>query len=109
MKESKFLQVVVTAVAVVAFSIPAIASADAEFKGKSEKVTFADLNVNKEAGAEQLYRRLQHASKRVCGVESLKISGSIKVLSQSMRCYRQTLDATVAKIDSEILSAVHEG
>ena len=109
MKESKFIKGVVIAVAVVAFSIPAIASADSELKGKSEKVFFADLNVSKEAGAEQLYRRIQQASKRVCGVESLKISGSIRELSQSMRCYRQTLDATVAKIDSEALSTIHEG
>ena len=111
MKESKIIKGVVTAVAVVVLSIPAIASADAgaELKGRTEKVSFADLNVNKEAGAEQLYRRLQQASKRVCGVEPLKISGSVKVLTQSMRCYRQTLDATVAKIDKDALTAVHEG
>ena len=70
MKESKIIKGVIAAVAVVVFSIPAIASADAaaELEGKTEKVSFADLNVDKAAGAEQLYRRLQQASKRVCGV-----------------------------------------
>ncbi len=111
MKESKLIKGVITAVAVVAFSIPAIASADdgAELKGKTEKVSFSDLNVNKEQGAQQLYRRLQQASKRVCGVEPLKVSGSVRELSQSMRCYRDTMDATVAKIDKESLTAIHEG
>jgi len=67
------------------------------------------LNVSKQEGAEQLYRRLQQAAKRVCDVEPLKVSGSIRELSNSMRCYRQTLDASVAKVDNEILTAIHEG
>ena len=108
MKESKLIKSVVTAVAVVAFSLPAIASADTELKGKSEKVSFSDLNVSKQEGAEQLYSRIQQASKRVCDVESLSVTRSIKQLSQSMRCYRQTVDASVAKIDSDTLTAIHE-
>ena len=111
MKESKLVKSVVAAIAVAAFSMPAIASADAgaELKGKSEKVSYSDLNIEKQQGAEQLYRRLQQASKRVCGVESLKIAGSIREVSQSLRCYRETLDATVAKIDNAALTEIHEG
>lgn len=111
MKKSKLINSVIAAVAVVSFSLPAIASADsgAKLKGASEKVQFSDLNVEKRAGAEQLYRRLQLASKRVCGVESLKIAGSIRAVSDAHRCYRQSLDAAVAKIDNEALTAIHEG
>ena len=111
MKESKLIKGIVTTVAVVAFSLPAIASADAgaELKGRTEKIGYSDLNVEKQAGAEQLYRRLQLASKRVCGVESLKIAGSVRVVSESRRCYRDTLDAAVAKIDSAALTSIHNG
>lgn len=109
MKESKLIKVAITAVAVAAFSLPAIASADTALKGKSEKVSFSDLNVQKQEGAEQLYSRLQQASKRVCDVEPLKVTRSVKVLSQSMRCFRQTMDASVAKIDNDALTAIHEG
>ena len=108
MKESKLIKGVVTTVAVVAFSVPAIASAE-EFKGRSEKVTYSDLNVEKEAGAQTLYRRLQQASKRVCGVESIMNAGGVRAISMAQRCYRDTLDAAVAKIDNATLTEIHEG
>lgn len=108
MNESKIVKGVVTSIAVIAFSVPAIASAE-EFKGRSEKVTYSDLNVEKEAGAHSLYRRLQQASKRVCGVESIKNAGGIREVSQQQRCYRDTLDAAVAKIDNATLTEIHEG
>ena len=50
MKESKLVKGVVTIIAVVAFSIPAIATADTELKGKSEKVSFSDLGPFSQAG-----------------------------------------------------------
>lgn len=111
MKESKLIKGIIAAVAVAAFSLPAIASADtgAELKGRTEKVVYADLNVDKAEGAQQLYRRLQHASKRVCGVESAAKTRSVRELSQSKRCYRNTLDTSVAKIANETLTAIHEG
>ena len=111
MKESKFIKGIVATVAVVTFSVPAIASADdvIELQGRSEKVVFADLNIEKAEGAQQLYRRLQHASKRVCGVETLTKSGTVRDRSQSMRCFRSTLNAAVAKVGSDTLTAVHEG
>ena len=43
MKESKLIKVAITVVAVAAFSLPAIASADTALKGKSEKVSFSDI------------------------------------------------------------------
>ena len=108
MKESKLIKGVVTTVAVVAFSVPAIASAE-DFKGRSEKVTYCDLNVEKESGAHTLYRRLQQASKRVCGVESIKNAGGIREISEQQRCYRETLDAAVAKVNNATLTDIHEG
>lgn len=108
MKESKLIKGVVATVAVVAFSVPAIASAE-DFKGRTEKVAYSDLNVEKESGAHTLYRRLQQASKRVCGVESVKNAGGIRQYSDQQRCYRDTLDAAVAKIDNATLTQIHEG
>jgi len=109
MKESKLIKGFITTIVVAAFTMPAIASADVELQGKSEKVSFSDLNVNQQEGAQQLYSRLQDAAKRVCGVKPLKVSRSVGELSHSVRCYRQTLDASVAKIDSKELAAIHAG
>ena len=108
MKESKILKGVVATVAVFAFSVPAIASAD-DLKGRSEKVTYADLDVQKEQGAAVLYRRLQQASKRVCGVESARTAGGVRELTRQQQCYRSTLDQAVAKIDNAALTSIHEG
>ena len=108
MKESKIAKGVVATVAVIVFSVPAIASAD-ELQGRSEKVTYSDLNVDKESGAHALYRRLQYASKRVCGVESIKNAGGVREVSRQQRCYRNTLDEAVAKINNATLTEIHEG
>lgn len=109
MKESKVLRGVVAAIAVVAFSLPAMANAGADFAGKAEKVNYADLNLEKEAGAKQLYRRLQQASKRVCGVESLTVTGSVREVSKAKSCYRDSLDSAVAEINSATLNGIHQG
>jgi len=109
MKESKVFRGIVAAIAVVAFSLPAVANAGPELAGKSEKVNYADLNVEKKAGAKQLYRRLQQASKRVCGVESLTVIGSVREMSRAKNCYRDSLDSAVAEIDSATLNEIHRG
>jgi UrcA family protein len=108
MKESKIVKGVIATVAVIAFSLPAIASA-AELKGRSEKVSYTDLNVEKESGATALYRRLQLASKRVCGVESIKNAGGIRAVSEQRRCFRDTMDQAVAEINNATLTNIHEG
>ncbi len=110
MKHSKFFTCLVSSIAIVAICAPAITSADekSELKGQSEKVTYEDLNLGKEAGAHVLYRRLQQASKRVCGVEALKSRKlSAQEASTSRHCYKQTLTAAVDKFDNEHLASIH--
>ena len=110
MKESKLLNGLIASVAIIALSAPAIASTSTEIElaGKAVKVNFADLNVQKEAGAQVLYRRLKQASKEVCGVESLKIAGSVRDIVEMQNCYRSSLTSAVAKIDSAALTKIHE-
>ncbi len=93
MKESKIVKGLITAAAVIAFSAPAIAStgADNGLKGAAVKVSYADLNLQKEAGAKVLYRRLQQASKRACGVESFRNAGSLSAAAEMQRCYESSL------------------
>ena len=108
MKESKLIKGVVATVAVIAFSVPAVSSAS-ELKGRAEKVTYSDLNPDKEPGAEILYRRLQQASKRVCGVESIHNAGGLREVMVARRCYQDALDEAVAKIDNATLTKIHKG
>ena len=111
MKHSKLARSLVAIITIAAISAPAIATAEEEvkLKGRSVKVTYADLNLEKEAGTHVLYRRLQQASKRACGVESFQNAGSVSAMSDSKRCYRVTLTAAIEKIDNKILTRIHEG
>ena len=80
MKESKLYKCLLSIIVVVALGAPAIASADAksELQGVSVKVSYADLNLEKQAGAKTLYRRLRLAAKQACDVGSLRYEGSVQ-------------------------------
>jgi UrcA family protein len=110
MKESKIVKGFVTVVAIFAISAPAIASTstDSGLKGQSVKVSYADLNLQKEAGVKVLYRRLQQASKKACGVESFRNAGSLSEAAEMRRCYDRSLTSSVAKVDSALLTKIHE-
>ena len=104
----KWLPAAVAAVSI-GFSGAAMADEPDELKGKSVKVTFEDLNVEKEPGAHALYRRLQHASKAACGVESSGKSQTARAKSESYRCYREVLTASVKRVDNKLVSRIHDG
>lgn len=110
MKESKIVKGLITTVAIFAISAPAIASTgtDNGLKGNAVKVSYADLNLQKEAGAKVLYRRLQQASKRTCGVESFRNAGSVSEAAEMKRCYQKSLTSSVAKVNNALLTKIHE-
>ena len=109
MKQSKLAKTMGLATAVGMLCLPGIVFADTEFKGRTEKVNYSDLNIDKKEGAEALYRRLKQASKRVCGLDSIRVTGGVREISQSRACYRKTLDEAVAEVENEELNSIHEG
>ena len=109
MKESKLYKCVAATIAFAVLSAPALASSEVALKGRMEKVPYEDLNVDRKRGAEILYQRLQQASKRVCGVESIRTVRGARIEADQRSCYRQTLEQAVAEVDSDALDAVHGG
>jgi len=109
MKESKLFKSLLATIIVVALGAPTIASADAksDLQGVSVKVSYADLNLEKQAGAKALYRRLKQASKQACDVRGLRIAGSVKRMADTRRCYQEALSAAVEKIDNELVTNIH--
>ena len=109
MKESKLFKGLLATIIVVALGAPTIASADAksELKGVSVKVSYADLNLEKQEGAKALYRRLQQASKQACDVQPLRNAGSVKRIIETKLCYREALTEAVAEVDNELLTEIH--
>jgi len=82
-----------------------VSNAVADEQVRSETIKFADLKVNTAAGAEALYHRIYGAAQRVCGYEATS------VWSQTVwqNCVRPTVDATVAKANNPLLTALHTG
>ena len=109
MKESKLFKSLLATIIVVALGAPTIASADASngLKGVSVKVSYADLNLEKQEGAKALYRRLQQASKQACGVRGLKVAGSVQRMVATQQCYREALSAAVERVDNELVTQIH--
>ncbi len=112
MKESKLFKSLVATFVVIVLSGPAVVQAAGTIRyiddGKAA-VSYADLNLESEEGVRVLYRRLQRASREVCGVTSLRIAGSLSALRKPQQCYRETLSNAVDKIDNEDLTRIHAG
>ena len=111
MKQSKLAITALVSIAMVAASAsgPVMADEGDDLKGRFVKVSYEDLNLEKESGAEALYRRLQHASKMACGVEASRKAKSASAISDSYRCYRKVLTASVKKVDNALVTQIHEG
>lgn len=101
----------VSLLAATTIAIPAIGSAAApsQFDDASVTVSYSDLNIQSKAGAKVLYMRLKRASEEVCGIQSYVINGSLAATMKARQCFRETLDASVEKIDSEALDEIHAG
>ena len=69
MKESKLFKSLVATFVVIVLGGPAVvlASTSSHLETNKATVSYADLNLENEEGVRVLYRRLQRASKEVCG------------------------------------------
>jgi UrcA family protein len=71
------------------------------------RVAYADLDLSREAGVRSLFKRIEWASRRVCGTRpSPKL---IKASAHYQACYRDSLTQAVAEIDSPLLGAMLNG
>ena len=108
---SKFVKVVGAFIIALALGAPSIAAAEADagLKGTTKKVSYSDLNLDKEEGATMLYKRLQIAARQVCSVRTLTLKGSLHEAAEKSVCYRDTLDAAVSQLDNQYMNNLHAG
>ncbi len=111
MKESKLFKSLVAVFVIIILGSTAVVLADTPSYIEDAKATvsYADLNLENEESVRVLYRRLQRASKEVCGVTSRLIAGSIGHFQGTKQCYRETLSNAVDKFDNEDLTRIHAG
>jgi len=67
----------------------------------TQKVSYADLDISKAAGAKALYRRIEAAARQVCAVEYTK---DLDVAALNRGCMKQAVDGAVERVDSAALS-----
>ncbi len=67
-------------------------------------VSYADLNLNRKAGAETLLVRIKHAAREVCA--PLMNTAVITPLSYQ-HCVTQAIDRAVADVNAPVLAQVH--
>ena len=97
----------VSALVLAGIAVPAAAATPSQFDDSRISVSFADLNIDNEAGARVLYGRLQAASASVCKMDTYRELGSLAAVAKAEACYADTLDKAVAKIGSTALDKIH--
>ena len=93
----------------IAVPVIGMAAAPGQSEDVSVTVSYSDLNIQSEAGARVLYARLKRATEEVCGLESYVANKSLAETSHARACVRETLEASVEKIDSDALAEIHSG
>jgi len=111
MKDSILRRIQVTASFALILSVPAVAAASqptfAADTGRL-RVSYADLDLNNDAGVAVLYARLKQASEQACGTGSLREKGSLKAAHAAQACYDDVLTSLVGKVDNKRLTAIHK-
>ena len=109
MNQRKSYPSVIWTLGVIGMALPLSSNAatPSQFEKISVKVSYADLNIESDAGARALYSRLKRASRKACNVKSLTSAGSLREVRSASRCYDQTLEAAVREIDSDALTRIH--
>ncbi len=60
-------------------------------------VSYADLNLESEAGRDTLVKRIDRAAEKVCGPQSARLAGSLSRAVKAQECFEQArLDAMTA-------------
>jgi UrcA family protein len=72
---------------------------------QSAKVRYADLDLSRMAGAEELYRRIQVAARRTC--DASITYHYLETAPARHACYRLTIADAVARANLAPLTAVH--
>jgi|SRR5687768_5287886 UrcA family protein len=69
---------------------------------RQQVVSFADLNLETEAGANTLLRRIKFAARRVCGVNDIGVI-AIEFRARLHRCAEQATARAVADVDARTI------
>ena len=96
---------IISVAAVSAMALPLFASASVNNTTGGDFFTRSDL-----AGTtsnEELYVKLQNASRNICGSSRIIATGSLRRSVGNQECYEGTLTAAVERLDNAEVTALH--
>jgi UrcA family protein len=102
---TRFCLTSLAALAAVAYGSACPAGPLDQYVTHSVKVSFADLNLDSQAGAATLYRRIQNAARQVCSPDPG--DRAIQRYRDWKSCYDTAVGNAVGKVNSPLLSALH--
>ena len=94
---------VLVVVAISTLALPLVASASS----KTIKFSFEKSELNSVDGQKRVYKRMQNATRELCGSTSLAITGSLQRSNANQECYEGTLTAAVNRLDDRAIKALH--
>jgi UrcA family protein len=95
-------------IAVIAISIPLLASAATNQTGKSKtSILYSKQDLNNSTDQEILYAKLKDASRDMCGSSHLHRTGSVERSSENNECFEGTLTAAVERLNNPQVTAIH--
>jgi UrcA family protein len=74
---------------------------------KSQRVSYADLDLRQGDGQTALYQRLKSAAQGVCGDADTR--EPLEQVRQQRKCYQEAMDEAVQQVGSRELQVLHEG
>lgn len=97
------LTALVAAIAFAAFASPAAA---AEYAPQSAVISYADLDLATERGANSMLRRINRAARDVCGMDT-GATLSLGERREARACVRETVEQTVASMAQPVVTALY--
>ncbi len=91
---------------VAAEEISEASSADLGTGVHSISIAYAPAEVFSEVGRENLYGKIRHAAKEVCGPTGLREAGSLSMAVRNRKCYNEALAAAMGQVNASQLATV---
>ena len=96
---------IISVAAASAIALPLFASASGN--DNNVDVFFNQTELVNTSNHEELYAKLENASRKICGSSNLSITGSVRRSSGIEECYEGTLTAAVERLNNAEITALH--
>jgi UrcA family protein len=92
---------------VTTMAVPLFASASAPGAIPNIKVAYQQAELNTTWGRQNVYERMQDASRKLCGSSNIRLTGSMGRSAGNEECYEGTLTAAIERLDNDAISVLH--